>query len=208
MKEILIALAGGISSLLSPCILPLLPVYSWLFATASVAGYIGFVIAFSLVYVLLGAASSAIGAFLIKWQGWILVILGIVLPLTVIFKHKIFKVQTSTNTKTASSFFEGFGLGLGMAMVWTGCVGPVLSSILSIAMQQKLFKAVVMMLAYTVGLLAPFFALLALIKVKPEIKKFLSNKYVMKAGDILVFLISAWLLYKGIMIIKTGGISW
>ncbi len=195
--KLLTAFLGGLAALLSPCILPLIPIYIYLFSKLNLKTIIAFSIAFTLFFVLLGATSSFVGKFLLKYKAYINIIIGILIPVLLFFKHKIPQFQMKFKDNY-SSIFEGFLLGFGIALIWLPCTGPVIASILTLALKTKLIQAILLMLAYTFGMLIPFFLLLWLLKVKPEFKQFLMKKQVTMFSDIFIVLISLYFIYSGL----------
>ena len=126
---------------------------------------LAFIVGFSLVFISLGAAASAIGQFLAQRQaifnriaGAVIIIFGLhtmgVLRIEWLYQEK--RVQTSR--KPAG--FLGAGLvGVAFAFGWTPCIGPILAGILAIAGSQETVGQGVRLLAvYSLGLGVPFLA--------------------------------------------------
>jgi cytochrome c-type biogenesis protein len=186
---LLAAFGAGLLSFISPCVLPLIPGYlsyisglslDEMRGTAVVSGgtvavapvgvrrqvilsSLSFVLGFSLVFVSLGAAASAIGQFLASQQaifnriaGAIIIVFGLhtmgVLRIEWLYQEK--RLQTSR--KPAG--FIGAGLvGIAFAFGWTPCIGPILAGILAVAGAQETVGHGVRLLAvYSLGLGVPF----------------------------------------------------
>jgi cytochrome c-type biogenesis protein len=126
---------------------------------------LAFIIGFSLVFISLGAAASAVGQFLARWQsifnriaGAVIILFGLhtmgVLRIEWLYQEK--RVQTSR--KPAG--FLGAGLvGVAFAFGWTPCIGPILAGILAVAGSQDTIGQGVRLLAvYSLGLGVPFMA--------------------------------------------------
>ena len=191
---LLAAFGAGLLSFISPCVLPLVPGYLSYISGLSLdemrgtaplqAGGVGvavavspaarrqvviaslaFILGFSLVFISLGAAASAIGQFLIEQQtlfsriaGAIIIIFGLhtmgVLRIEWLYQEK----RVHTTRKPAG--FIGAGLiGVAFAFGWTPCIGPILAGILALAGTQETVGEGVRLLAiYSAGLGVPFLA--------------------------------------------------
>ncbi len=176
-----VALAAGVLSFLSPCVLPIVPPYlaymSGLRATElsgpgprrQVMGVaVAFVLGLSTVFLLMGFAASAFGRFLLSNQGWFniaasltvmlfgLHFLGIVrLP----FLNRDTRIDAGDQGGTA---LGAYILGLAFAFGWTPCIGPQLGLILSLAAQgDSLARGTALLGVYAAGLGLPFLAVAA-----------------------------------------------
>lgn len=178
-----VAFIAGLASFLSPCVLPLVPIYLAQLAGPSVyqAGQVShdfyarlttflhallFVAGFTLAFVSLGATASTLGAFLFNHirllrqiGGIILIVMGLhltgLLRLHFLYQHKGFTFQPRRPAYPASFLF-----GLIFALAWTPCVGPILSSIFLLATNTNtLQQGVILLLAYSLGLGLPFLLL-------------------------------------------------
>lgn len=174
-----IAFLAGLVSFLSPCVLPLVPIYlaqlvgqsvyqageytttSRRLVTFSHAAL--FVIGFTLAFVALGATASSLGNLLRLYRdplreigGVLLVILG--LHLTGILKMPFLYTQKRIEFRPERpSYPASFLIGLIFALAWTPCVGPILGSILVLAENTATLQSgVIMLLSYSLGLGIPF----------------------------------------------------
>lgn len=161
----------GFITFISPCMLPMLPVYLSYFAGGKVSekkhvalrNSIAFVLGFSVVFILLGALSGSLGAFIFKNSrlfniigGLIIIIFG--LNYMGIFKigflNKVFKIQ-SVNSKLG--FFPSILFGIIFSIGWSPCVGTFLGSALMLAANQgTALKGTLLLSAYSLGLGIPF----------------------------------------------------
>ncbi len=174
-----IAFGAGMVSFLSPCVLPLVPVYlSYITGfsvdalnkgEASVGKVITetlfFVMGFSLVFVAFGASASAIGGWLnahahiiVRVLGAFVVVMGI--SLCGVFKPAFMqRVYQMPMPKTKGRLVGSLLLGVVFAFGWCPCVGPILAGILAYASTQAgAQKGVALLAAYSAGLAVPFFA--------------------------------------------------
>ena len=192
---LLAAFGAGLLSFISPCVLPLIPGYlSYISglsldemrgtATIATAGGVAvavppsaaarrqvilsslaFILGFSIVFVSLGAAASAIGRFVIQQQaifsriaGAIIIIFGLhtmgVLRIEWLYQEK----RVHTNRKPAG-FIGAMLIGIAFAFGWTPCIGPILAGILAVAgTQETVGQGVRLLAVYSLGLGVPFLA--------------------------------------------------
>ncbi len=166
----LILFLEGIITFISPCMLPMLPVYASYFGgsnaesstSKTLKNALGFVIGFTLVFVALGAFSGSVGAFFQKYKillniatGAVVVFFG--LNYMGVFNFNIFKGLNKTMSQKQLGFFSAFLFGIIFSVGWTPCVGAFLGSALMMASQQgSAAVGIAMLLAYSIGLGVPF----------------------------------------------------
>jgi len=167
--QYVIAFLEGVITFISPCLLPMLPIYISYFAgggerTAgkTLKGALGFVAGFTVVFVMLGALAGTVGSFLREYQtavnivsGAIVIVFG--LNFLGIFKLNLFRAgHRSVNTDNMG-FFSALLFGMVFSVGWTPCVGAFLGSALMLASQQAhIAEGMLMLLAYSLGLGIPF----------------------------------------------------
>lgn len=167
--QYLISFLEGIITFISPCILPMLPIYVSYFAGGGERGSKrtllnagGFVIGFTLVFVLMGMLAGTAGGFLREYQTAVNVVAGsivIIFGLTYlgVFKFNIFKGINKQIDTSNMGFLAAFLFGLVFSVGWTPCVGAFLGSALMMASQQgQALAGMLMLLAYSIGLGIPF----------------------------------------------------
>ncbi len=219
---ILASLFAGILTFISPCILPLIPVYITLVTGLSVEqlnekkhiasillSSISFILGFTTVFVILGLSVTFLGQFflnhmnIIRYIGGSIIIL-FALQMLGLFKIPFFYKQFSwlDKIKRTSNYLTIFFIGCAFAISWTPCVDPILASILILAStSDTLLKGATLLLVYSLGLGIPFL-LTALF-----INKFIFVFNSLKKHYKLIERISATLLiFVGILVI-TGGFS-
>lgn len=167
--QYIIAFLEGIVTFISPCLLPMLPIYVSYFAGGgqrsvgkTLRGAIGFVAGFTLVFVALGALAGTVGSILRQYQTVVNIVSGLIvvffgLSFLGLFKLNIFKgSQRSVNTENMG-FFSAALFGMIFSIGWTPCVGAFLGSALMLASQQgHIVEGMLMLLAYSLGLGIPF----------------------------------------------------
>ena len=174
MKDvsILVAFLAGITSFISPCILPLVPAYiSYITGSTAqkknrlftVIRAVGFVIGFSIIFVLMGASASYIGKLFAQHKllftrisGILIIIFG--LHMTGIWQLKfLYREARFEGPKQATNWFGSIVMGMAFAAGWTPCVGTVLGSILLYAgASATLGKGIILLVSYSLGLGIPF----------------------------------------------------
>jgi cytochrome c-type biogenesis protein len=170
----LTAFAAGILSFLSPCVLPLVPVYLANIAGAStltpdladrrriVLHTISFILGFSLVFVALGASLGLLGAMaplglLYKVAGVLLIVFGIFLVASAKVPWLNYEKRLNFTGARGTGYLRSLLIGAIFSLGWTPCVGPILGSILALAASsQTAWQGVYLLLAYCLGLGLPF----------------------------------------------------
>lgn len=167
--EYLISFLEGVITFISPCLLPMLPIYISYFAGGgersvgkTLKGAVGFVLGFTAVFVAMGALAGTIGGFLSKYQTLVNILCGAVVVLfglsyLGVLKTKLFRGRGHDLDTDDLGFFSAFLFGVIFSLGWTPCVGAFLGSALMLASQQgSMVQGIVMLLCYSAGLGVPF----------------------------------------------------
>lgn len=160
--SIWVALASGVLSFFSPCVLPLIPGFIGIVLGGNnkIQRLVGFFIGFTLMFTLLGGLSGLLGGFLTRFGniiekaiGVAIIIFGILYTMEIqIFKGKSVNIWKFKGAR----FFGGFLLGLAIGFVWIPCSSPVLASVLLIAAQKSTIKGMILLFIYSLGISLPF----------------------------------------------------
>ncbi|WP_257168085.1 cytochrome c biogenesis CcdA family protein [Bradyrhizobium sp. SRS-191] len=173
------ALAAGLLSFLSPCILPLVPPFLCYMAGVSAADTITegggvqrrrtvltalcFVAGFSLVFIGLGATASVFGRFIAGHLGQLGIVAGLVIIamglhfLGVLRIPLLYRSATIDVGRKPAGLLGAFVMGLAFAFGWTPCAGPVLAAVLMMAgAEATVGKGALLLAAYSVGTGIPF----------------------------------------------------
>ncbi len=210
--QYLISFLEGIITFISPCLLPMLPIYVSYFAGGEVEdsdtkkvtkNALGFILGFTTIFVLMGAFAGFFGSLLDDYSvavnivtGFIVIFFG--LNFLGVLKLNIFKGIRQANTKNLG-FFSSFVFGVIFSIGWTPCVGAFLGSALMLAANgQSMIQGVVMLLLYSLGLGIPFFISAVLID------KLKSAFNVIKRHYKIINLISGCLLIVVGVLMATG----
>lgn len=169
--QYMISFLEGIITFISPCLLPMLPIYISYFAGGgerttkkAVTNALGFVLGFSLVFIAMGALAGTVGSFLTKYQTIVNLVSGVIviifgLNFLGVFRLNLFNSNQGNSRFNPENmgFFSAVLFGIIFSIGWTPCVGTFLGSALMLASQQgSVLKGTMMLVAYSVGLGIPF----------------------------------------------------
>jgi len=165
----MISFLEGIITFISPCLLPMLPIYISYFAGGgersarkTITGALGFVTGFTVVFVLLGALAGTVGSFLREYRTAVNIVTGLIviffgLNFLGVFRVNLFRGSKITVKTGNMGFFSALVFGVIFSVGWTPCVGAFLGSALVLASQQgHVLEGMLMLLAYSLGLGVPF----------------------------------------------------
>jgi len=159
--NILMAIVAGLASVLSPCILPVIPI---IMAGAEAKDRLRpliVVTGLALSFMAMGAISSLFGSLLVGKTRYIEIagaVVIIVMGLMVIFDMSIFKrfYQLSNIRVKGEGRIGGLILGMSLGLIWVPCVGPFLSTTLTmVATSGQLAAGIVLLGFYSLGLAIP-----------------------------------------------------
>ncbi|MBQ9267315.1 MAG: cytochrome c biogenesis protein CcdA [Clostridia bacterium] len=168
--EFLFTFLEGIASFVSPCMLPMVPIYVSYFAGSeekqkgrALLNSIGFVIGFTIVFVVLAVFASSLGAVLSTAIKYVKILFGVLIIVLGLNYIGVFKIPFLNRSATINSdlknihFWKAILFGMIFSISWTPCVGAFLSSaLLLIAKNQNLLKGILLILVYSLGLGVPF----------------------------------------------------
>jgi len=159
-----LAVGAGVASVLSPCVLPVVPV---IFAGAEGKDRLRpllIVLGLSITFMAMGAVSSLFGAMLVGRTRYIELAGAVVIMLMgfiVLFDVNIFKrlYRLSNIRVKGEGRFSGLFLGMALGLVWVPCIGPFLSSILTmVGTGGQLVRGTLLLAFYSLGLAIPMLA--------------------------------------------------
>lgn len=177
-----LAFLAGLASFLSPCVFALVPAYVGYLGGRSLSAVnagtlqdnrwitfshgLAFVIGFSVVFVTLGLAVSAIGSVLLDLRsilarvgGVVVVIFGLHMTGIINLPFLEYDLRKSSMPDRSLGYFSSAMLGVFFSAGWSPCVGPVLGAILTLALNGgSLAQGAVLLTAYSAGLAIPFLA--------------------------------------------------
>ena len=167
--QYMISFLEGIITFISPCLLPMLPIYISYFAGGgerstrkTLTGALGFVTGFTLIFMAMGALAGTVGGFLKTHQTAVNLISGLIviffgLNFLGVFKLELFHGGSGRMNTGNLNFFSAMLFGMIFSLGWTPCVGAFLGSALMLASQQgHVVEGMLMLLTYSMGLGIPF----------------------------------------------------
>ena len=221
--SLLFAFGAGLLSFLSPCVVPLVPVY-----LASLCGpeifepkagkirvpiflhSLSFVIGFSLIFTTLGAIAGLTGfaispnqVLLNKISGSLLIAFGLFMLAALKLPWLNFGKRLTLPLGNTTSYLRSFLIGATFSLAWTACVGPILGGILALALDEATaWRGAYLLATYSLGLGLPFLIIGAAFgSVIPLLKRI--HRY---SG--LIYIVSGLLLIAIGVLILTNKLTW
>lgn len=169
--EYLIVFIEGIISFISPCLLPMLPMYLSYFAGQSetatkketILSSMFFVLGFTVTFTLLGTFAGILGSFINQHMNYINILLGSIVILIGFNYLGIFHIKWFNQSKELKQskskikYMRTFLFGMIFSIAWTPCVGAFLGSALMMtAAYGEVLKGAIMLLLFSIGLGIPF----------------------------------------------------
>lgn len=201
----------GIASFISPCILPMLPIYISYFlgkdnkkTSKAVINSIGFVLGFAIVFILLSIFASNFGGIISENIKYFKILFGIVIILLGLNYMEIIKISFLNKTKIANkngkdlNFIKAIVFGMLFSISWTPCIGTFLSSaLLLIAKNHDIAKGIILMIIYSIGLGIPFIISAALLEKLKEVFNFIKKHYdiIKKLSGIILIIMGIYIIF-------------
>ncbi len=203
--EYLFTFIEGIASFISPCLLPMLPIYISYFAGKddknigkTLINSCGFVLGFTSTFILLAIFASKLGIIISENINYIKFIFGVIIIILGLNYMGIFKINFLNKTKIKKintknlNFIKSYIFGFLFSISWTPCIGTFLSSaLLMVAKQQEIAKGIILMILYSLGLGIPFVISSILIEKLKDVFDIIKRNYsIVKkiSGIILIFM--------------------
>jgi len=177
LPAMFVALAAGIISFLSPCVLPIVPPYLAYMSGVSLSDLsesgqsraravvpaLFFVLGLSTVFIFLGFTASAIGTVFLQYQNYFNTIAGVLVMVfgahfVGVYRIKFLDREARIDAgDRGGSSLGAYILGLAFAFGWTPCIGPQLGAILSLAASEgSVARGTTLLAIYAIGLGVPF----------------------------------------------------
>ncbi len=201
----------GIASFISPCLLPMLPIYISYFAGDDInnkkkkyLNAIAFVLGFTTLFLLLSIFASTFGSLVSKYMRYIKIAFGVIIILLGInyigllnlkFLNKSNAVKADTKNLT---FFKSLMFGILFSISWTPCIGTFLSSaLLLIAKHQDVVKGIFLMLTYSLGLGIPFLLSVFFMELLKDTFNFIKKNYdvIKKISGIILIVMGLYIIF-------------
>lgn len=213
--QYVISFLEGIITFISPCLLPMLPIYISYFAGGgerstgkTLKGALGFVTGFTVIFVVMGALAGTVGSFLREYQTVVNILSGLIviffgLNFLGVFKLNLFRGSSRSVKTDNMGFFSAMVFGVIFSIGWTPCVGAFLGSALMLASQQgHVAEGMLMLLVYSLGLGIPFVLSAVLIDYLKSAFNWIKKNY-----QIINLVSGGFLVFVGILM-ATGTMGW
>lgn len=180
----------GIMTFVSPCMLPMLPLYVLYFTGGennkrkTLANAMGFVLGFSFIFIILGAFAGTLGGVLVRYSKTVNLITGALVVLfglnylgilKIGFINSTFKKEYQPNNL---GFFSSVVFGVVFSIGWSPCVGTFLGSALMLAASsQSSIKGISLLLCFSLGLGIPFMVSALLLNQLKGVFDFVKKNY-------------------------------
>jgi len=188
--QYLLLFLEGIITFISPCLLPMLPVYVSYFAAGqtykkkALTNSIGFVLGFTIVFIIMGAFAGTIGKLIRDYSTVVNIVTGLIVIIFGLNFLGILKIGFLNHTSNRNAnvrdlgFFSSMVFGIVFSIGWTPCVGAFLGSALLLAsMKGSMLHGITMLLAFSLGLGIPFVASALLIDQLKGTFNFIKRNY-------------------------------
>jgi cytochrome c-type biogenesis protein len=164
LTNVALAVGAGLASVLSPCVLPVVPVIVAGAERKDSLRPLLVVLGLSITFMAMGAVSSLFGALLVGRTRYIELagsVVIMIMGVLVLFDLNIFKrlYRLSSIRVNGEGRLSGLVLGMALGLVWVPCIGPLLSSILAmVGTSGQLTKGILLLSFYSLGLAVPMLA--------------------------------------------------
>lgn len=201
----------GIASFISPCVLPMLPIYISYFigednkkVSKAVINSIGFVLGFTIVFIVLSILASRFGGIISNNIKYVKILFGIIIILLGLNYMEILKIKFLNKTKGINNkvkdlnFFKSMIFGMLFSISWTPCIGTFLASaLLLIAKNQDMVKGILLMLVYSIGLGIPFIISAVLLEKLKEVFDFIKKHYdiIKKISGVILIIMGIYMIF-------------
>jgi len=218
----LVAFSAGLLAFISPCVLPLVPVY-----LASICGpeileseanksripiffhSLSFVVGFSVVFIILGAGVGLAGFALSSAPiarniaGSLLIVFGLFVLGTLKFPWLNYEKRLTPSLGATTGYLRSFLIGAIFSLAWTPCVGPILGGILTLAWSSETaWQGAYLLGTFSLGLGLPFIIIgLAFDSISPLLKR-------IRRYSTSIYIVSGLLLIAVGVAVVTGSLTW
>lgn len=223
---------AGLASFLSPCVFSLVPAYIGYLGGRAAGGEasesnrfitfthgLAFVLGFSVVFIAFGATASAFSVLLFELRFWLAKIGGIIVVIFGLHMIGIFRIpflEYDTRVQQVPDrkwgYLSSAMMGIFFSAGWAPCVGPVLGSILTLALNGgSISTGVSLLSAYSAGLAIPFLvAALGVGWVSATLRKYGKVMHYVEIVMGVILVIIGVMLFAGIFerIAQAGQFFW
>ena len=198
------AFFAGIVSVLSPCVLPLLPIVLAYSTGNSKFRPLAIIIGLAISFTIMGVAASAFGTLFLPYIGKLRIIaeiMIILIGLSMLMEKEIFGFFLQYTGKIHSEgkgLLGGLVVGASLGIVWIPCVGPILASILTlVALESNIIYGAELLLIYSLGFAIPMVLIAYSAKLSGDRLSSLSKFDIelKKAAGTILVVVGLWMVY-------------
>ena len=209
--EYLFTFLEGIASFISPCLLPMLPIYISYFigeeekkSSKKIINALGFVLGFTLVFLILSIFASSLGMIISENIRYIKIVFGVIIIFLGLNYMEAINIKFLNKTKVIDAdkknlnFLKAILFGAIFSISWTPCIGTFLSSaLLLVAKHQDMLKGILLMLVYSIGLGIPFVVSVALIEKLKQVFNVIKKNYniIKKVSGAILIVIGIYTIF-------------
>lgn len=209
--EYLFTFLEGIASFISPCLLPMLPIYISYFigeeekkSSKKIINALGFVLGFTLVFLILSIFASSLGMIISENIRYIKIVFGVIIIFLGLNYMEAINIKFLNKTKVIDAdkknlnFLKAILFGAIFSISWTPCIGTFLSSaLLLVAKHQDMLKGILLMLVYSIGLGIPFVVSVALIEKLKQVFNVIKKNYniIKKVSGVILIVIGIYTIF-------------
>ena len=209
--DYLLTFLEGIASFISPCLLPMVPIYLSYFIgedeknnKKAILNSFGFVLGFTIMFLIFSIFATQLGTILSSNIRYIKIIFGIVIILFGLNYMEVLKIKflNKSNVKQMDTknfnFLKAILFGILFSISWTPCIGTFLSSaLLLIAKEQDVVKGIILMLLYAIGLGIPFIVSAVLIEKLKNVFNFIKKHYdvIKKISAVILIIAGIYMIF-------------
>lgn len=221
--SIAVAFSAGLLSFLSPCVLPLVPVYLASLVGSEIFGdrvtvnrlpiflhSLSFVVGFSLIFTTMGAIAGLTGfainpslSLLNKISGSLLIAFGLFMLAALKVPWLNYEKRLTPSLGSTTGYLRSFIIGATFSLAWIACVGPILAGILALALNSATaWRGAYLLAIYSLGLGLPFLIVgVAFDSITPLLKRI--HRY-----SNFIYLIGGLLLIAVGVLVLTNNLIW
>jgi len=217
------AFSAGLASFISPCVLPMVPVYfaslcgpeilnpeTNIRRTPVLLHSLSFVLGFTIVFILMGALVGLVGivisptSLVVQYvSGSLLIAFGLFMLAAWKLPWLNYEKRLTSSLGTTTGYLRSFLTGSVFCLAWTPCVSPLLGSVLTLAWSsQTAWQGAYLLTIYSLGLGLPFLIIgSAFSSITPLLRRI--HRY-----SQVVYIVSGFLLVAIGILILTGRLTW
>lgn len=202
------AFVAGVISILSPCVLPLLPA---IFAYSTSKGHLrplAIVLGLTISFTIMGVITSAFGSlfrqyllYLSFFAGLIIILFGVTL-LFDLGTFNVFGGFSGIDVKE-KGLLGGLLFGISLGIIWIPCVGPILASILTlVAIEGDIAYGAFLLFIYSMGLGIPMLVIAYSANISSSALSSIAkyDQYLKKSAGVVLILVGLWMLYYNVRV--------